>query len=96
MNYKVGDKVRVKKNLVVGKVYGHFRFVDEMKKYCGETFAIEECCNRFDGHTFYRLKNALICEGVHWSFTDEMLEPVRQTYTLQELGLFTEKQEHYD
>lgn len=84
MEYRVGDKVRVKENLVAKRRYGCSRFDPEMKKYCGKTFVINNCCICDNGDVFYRLENALFSNGVYWCFTDEMLEPARQTYTLQE------------
>ena len=52
--YKVGDKVRVRKDLVIGKQYGGVTLLDGMAKYCGETLTIRsiidddyECSNGF-------------------------------------------------
>lgn len=71
MNYKVGDKVRVKTNLKDNKQYGYSRFVPSMRGYCGGIFEIAD-----SGLGVFHLKN---CSD--WFFSDEMLEP---TYTLQE------------
>ena len=40
MKYKVGDKVRVRKDLEVGKRYGSDIFVPDMKKYAGKTITL--------------------------------------------------------
>ena len=68
MKYKVGDKVRVKKDLEVGKNYGHYNVVEDMGKYKGKEFIINEV-----SRSYYRLKNE------NWfCWTDEMLELVEE------------------
>ena len=42
MKYKVGDKVRVRKDLEVGKDYGNHDVVEDMKKYKGKEFIIDD------------------------------------------------------
>ena len=42
MKYKVGDKVRVRKDLVVGSRYGNELFCEKMKTYIGKTVTISE------------------------------------------------------
>ena len=71
MNYKIGDKVRVKTNLKDFATYGYAGFAPSMRSYCGGIFEIAGLCANF-----YYLKN---CGD--WRVSDEMLEP---TYTLQE------------
>ena len=65
MKYKVGDKVMVRKDLVLGKKYGNFDCLKEHTIHCGEIFTIEEIdgCN-------CRLNN-----NIYW-WSDEMLEDV--------------------
>ncbi len=65
MKYKVGDKVRVRKDLQAGKKYGIFDCLKEHTIHCGEIFTIEEIvgCN-------YRLNN-----NIYW-WSEEMLEEV--------------------
>ena len=65
MKYKVGDKVRVKKDLEVGKRYGTDAFVLDMKKYAGKTMIVDAII----GADRYKLEDA-----GHWNWTDEMLE----------------------
>jgi hypothetical protein len=71
MKYKVGDKVRVRSNLIVGKAYfmedGKTRdsFVDSMRALCGNIVTI---AGTSGGK--YRIEEC----GHNW--TDEMLEPV--------------------
>ena len=68
MKYKVGDKVRVKEDLEVGKNYGHYNVVEDMGKYKGKEFIINEV-----SRSYYRLKNE---NWYYW--TDEMLELVEE------------------
>ena len=65
MNYKVGDKVRVRKDLEVGKKYGECVTVERMENLKGKIVTIKKICG-----TCYRI------EEEHYSWTDEMLEPV--------------------
>ena len=68
MKYKVGDKVRVKENLVVDSRYGNSSFVSQMRKYRGKTMTIDGIkCNNF-----YVFKE----DPDKWFWTDEMLEDV--------------------
>lgn len=62
--FKVGDKVRVRKDLINGCYYGNYRFVHSMKNHCGEIVTIESV--ERDGS--YR-----ILEDVY-NWTDEMFE----------------------
>jgi hypothetical protein len=65
MKYKVGDKVRIRKDLDVGMFYGRCRFVPEMRGLVGETVRITEVSKR-DG--YYRVDS----NDKYW--TDEMFE----------------------
>ena len=47
MRYKVGDKVKVRKDLKVGNVYGLCVFTEEMKDFCGKVVNITDV-NRMD------------------------------------------------
>ena len=66
MKYKVGDKVRVRKDLESGKRYGGQVFIDEMKKFRGKVVEIVRVYNGF-----YKIK------GNEYSWTDEMLKEIR-------------------
>lgn len=66
MKYAVGDKVRVKENLIVGSRYGNSIFVSQMQKYSGKTMTIDAIKN----NNFYILKG----DSDKWYWTDEMIE----------------------
>jgi len=65
MKYKVGDKVRVRADLVEDEIYSGSYFVYQMSKFMGEVFKVKSVSS-----------NNYQFEGVHWSWTDEMLEDV--------------------
>ena len=78
MKYKIGDKVRVKKDLEPGNFYGRVYYSSDMNK-----FKAMECVvtNIYDGT--YNINNS------EYGFTDEMLEPVDDLleYALEKLGM---------
>ena len=78
MKYKVGDKVRVRKDLVPGNFYGRVYYSSDMNK-----FKAMECVvtNIYDGT--YNINNS------EYGFSDEMLEPVDDLleYALEKLGM---------
>lgn len=71
MRYKLGDKVTIRKDLVVKRYYFgdntgfNVLFVKDMKKFLGRTAIIVSLCN-----SSYKLN---IDNGL-WFWTDEMLE----------------------
>lgn len=66
MKYKVGDKVRVRKDLKVGLRYGNDTFISEMKKYAGKTMTVD---------AISRLGKYRLTEDIYdCNWTDEMLE----------------------
>ena len=84
MKYKVGDKVRVRKDLEPGNFYGRTYYSSDMNK-----FKAMECVvtNIYDGT--YNINNS------EYGFTDEMLEPVDDLleYALEKLGMTKEELE---
>ena len=73
--FKVGDKVKVRKNLEVGCEYGEYLFTSSMKRLIGKVNVITDISSYGDA---YLLKHRDEC------WTDEMLEPVEKTlYTLE-------------
>lgn len=68
MKYKVGDKVKVRNDLVVGKTYGYdVIFTDDMARYKGQVTTISRV-----GNDFYKIKDDIY----YWSWVDEMFEDV--------------------
>ena len=65
MKYKVGDKVRVREDLIVDKEYGNDCFVIGMKGMLGKTVTIDSVNEETE---IYRIKEC----GFHW--TEEMFE----------------------
>lgn len=66
MEFYVGDKVRLKKDLIVGKDYGNVRFLETMQRLCGQVLTV----SYISGEGYYQLKE-------DWSgflFSGEMLE----------------------
>ena len=82
MKYKVGDKVRVRKDLVVDNYYGGVRYVEYMDGFKGK-----ECVITKVGFIAYKINNS-----VHW-WSEEMLEPVDDLleYALEKLGMSKEE-----
>ena len=68
MKYNIGDKVRVRNDLVVGKEYGLYSFSEPMTKYIGDVLTIS-------GITPYGYQ---VREN-KFGWTDEMLEPAGGT-----------------
>ena len=67
MKFKIGDKVKVRGDLVVGRSYGiHLTFVNEMVKYMNRELEIVE----IDDDATYRLSSSPF-----W-WNDNMLEPI--------------------
>ena len=86
MKYKVGDKVRVRKDLVPDTYYGGVCYVDYMDGFKGKECVITD----MDGIS-YQMDN------FNFWWTDEMLEPVDEgillEYALEKLGMTKEELE---
>lgn len=67
MKYKVGDKVKVRKDLVVDGRYGLHYFSSGMKPHAGKTMTI----GRVSKHAYFFIE-----DKNNWCWTDEMLEGV--------------------
>jgi len=78
MKYHVGQKVRIRKDLVEEKKYGGIRFVSIMGEFKGKTARVADC--DIDGD--YTLD---IDDGAFW-WSDEMLEPYEKTLRDVEVG----------
>lgn len=69
MRFNVGDTVRVKEDLHIGK-YGSDYFLDEMLEYKGKCYTVKHITASYQ-------YNLMGCDD--WNFTDEMLEPAEFT-----------------
>lgn len=70
MKYKIGDKVRIKKDLVVNNDYGYDCYIEEMDDIAKENdyiLTIEDCV--FNNTEYIMVEDS---EGCSW--TDEMIE----------------------
>ncbi len=88
MKFKVGDKVRVKEDLVVNNIYGNHYFVDTMENLKGKIFEIEDISSNS-----YRLKRNT------FAWTDEMLEEVKvevQEKTFREVNATIKEREVWE
>jgi hypothetical protein len=65
MKYKVGDKVKIREDLIVDNDYGSDGFTEEMEQYKGKTATITD---------IYWDKYDIDIDDGDWSWTDEMLE----------------------
>lgn len=68
MKYKVGDKVKVRRDLKAYEIYGSNMLTKSMEKFAGKTVTISGV-----GITSYAIEEM---EVAYW--TDEMLEPVEE------------------
>ena len=87
MKYKIGDKVRVRKNLVPNSEYGGIVYVESMGK-----FKDKECVITDISDTGYHIN-----DSKYW-FSNEMLQPVDNEgvlfeYALEKLGMTKEELE---
>lgn len=76
MKYKVGDKVRIREDLVMGMNYGGLVAVDDMTDMCGSVVTIERVG---EVHGYY-IKE----DPDEYCWTDEMFEPVEEELTAEE------------
>ncbi len=67
MKYKVGDKVKIRKDLVAGEWYGYEYFSEYMKDFLGKVCTI----SHVDACTYFLEEDK---ETWKWYWTDEMIE----------------------
>ena len=67
VTFKVGDKVRIKKNLVVGNYYNGWRFDAERKEYVGKIVTV----GYVSDENFILIGE----DGENKVWTEEMIEP---------------------
>ena len=75
MKYKVGDKVKVREDLKIGKSYNKKTFVDSMEKYKGQIVTIKVVYG-----DRYRIEE----DNQDWYWTDEMLEDIEEEMNLED------------
>lgn len=78
MKYKVGDKVKVRENLEIGKAYCGQTFVVQMKKYKGQIVTIKVA--DYDGYYIEE-------DEQDWYWTEEMLEDVEEKLKEADYGI---------
>ncbi len=83
IKFKVGDKVRIKKDLKVGNYYDDCYFSTYMKKYRGKTATIERCYWDIGG-VYFRLD--ITSEPFCWS--SSMLEKVEEKVHFKSLDQY--------
>lgn len=69
MKFKVGDKVRIRKDLEVGKMYGGLNIHEKKAEFLGKTTTVTAAWGR---------EYSLDIDAGKWSWTDEMLEDVNE------------------
>lgn len=69
MKFKVGDKIKVRKGLIVGGDYGDWYFCSSMEQWKGKIMTIREV--RSDSYKV---------EENNWEWSEEMLERAEYTY----------------
>lgn len=74
MKYKVGDKVKIREDLEVGRQYGADGFAREMEQYKGKTATI---ANVYDNVYYIEVDD--VDNSYRW--TDEMFEDVKEVKT---------------
>ena len=67
MKYKVGDKVKIREDLIVNEIYGCEAFVENMKAYLGKQVTIAK---ESPSHVEYYIEE----DSERWRWTDEMFE----------------------
>lgn len=70
MRYKVGEKVRIRKDLETDKSYGEYKFLDTMERYKGKEATIKNV---------YSESYSVDLDNQRWLWTDDMLEPAEAT-----------------
>jgi hypothetical protein len=82
MKYKVGDKVRIRKDLIIDEVYNDLTFVLDMVQYMGKVATITRI--KFDDVYGINL------DDDKWSWSDEMFEDIKDTPKNVDIGYYLE------
>lgn len=77
MKYKIGDKVKVRTDLIVDEEYGGQSFMSGMKLFAGKIYTISKIDSDQEYYMF---------EEIGWVWTDEMIEGlVKASFTKSDL-----------
>lgn len=71
MKFKVGDKAKVREDLVVGKGYDDWSFVEQMKEYKGRIVTIAKIND-------FNYSYDIVEDNGDSAWNDEMLEPIKE------------------
>lgn len=82
MKYNVGDKVRIREDLITGEKYNDLTFVPDMVQYMGKVATI----TRIKFEDVYGID----LDGKTWSWSDEMFEDVKDTPKNVDIGYYLE------
>lgn len=77
MKYKVGDKVKIREDLEVGKEYNDCTFIIDMEKYKGKMATIT--------YIYSDDSYDIDLDDGNWFWTDEMLEDCNTPMTVEDL-----------
>lgn len=77
MDFKVGDKVKIREDLIVDKTYGDEDFVSEMEKYKGKIGKIRSVYEV--GIELYQILIDNDTDSLVWGWSAEMIEPYDET-----------------
>ena len=78
--YQVGDTVKIRKDLEVGKTYNNDLFVRNMSKYLGKTVKITKISKNLSNNYFYYIDNN------DYSWSSKMFEPVTRNLSCLKQG----------
>ena len=75
MKHRIGDKVKIREDLIVNNVCGSDSFTEEMEQYKGKTATITDV---------YWDKYEIDIDDGSWCWTDEMLEDIVKDDTIKD------------
>lgn len=88
MKYKIGDKVRIRKNLMGGNFYGLILFTEPMKRYRGVVGIIKSINKELRTYKILINNNT---DSLKWNWSDEMLESCNSSSTWNDKDKYDEK-----
>lgn len=88
MKYKIGDKVRIRKNLMGGNFYGLILFTKPMKQYKGAIGVVQSVDKELGTYKILIKNNT---DSLKWNWSDEMLESYNSSSTWNDKDKYDEK-----